>query len=121
MPEFLPLLTQMLASDRLKTPAWLAGRQLRRRLRQALAQRAEQERLDGFLYPTVCRIPQSLEKMPPGCAPELAAISGFAAITLPCGRTRSGFPVGLEILSPAADEAPLLALAAACETAFTRP
>lgn len=121
LPEFLPLLTQMLASDRLKNPAWLAGRQLRRRLRQALAQRAEQERLDGFLYPTVCRIPESLEKMPPGCAPELAAISGFAAITLPCGRTRSGFPVGLEILSPAADEAPLLALAAACETAFTRP
>ncbi|MEB6377402.1 amidase family protein [Leclercia adecarboxylata] len=121
LPEFLPLLTQMLACDTLKTPAWLAGRQLRRRLRQALAQRAEHERIDGFLYPTVSRIPDSLEKMPPGCAPELAAISGFAAITLPCGRTRSGFPVGLEILSPAADEAPLLALAAACENAFTRP
>lgn len=120
LAEFTPLLNLMLASDRLKTPAWRAGRQLQRRLRQELAQIAEHQRLDGFLYPTVSRIPDSLDKMPPGCAPELAAISGFAAITLPCGSTRSGFPVGLEILSPAADEAPLLALAAACETAFIR-
>ncbi|MDU2023600.1 MAG: amidase, partial [Leclercia adecarboxylata] len=65
--------------------------------------------------------PVSLEKMPPGCAPELAAISGSAAITLPCGTTRTGFPVGLEILSPAGEESVLLALAAACETAFTLP
>jgi Asp-tRNA(Asn)/Glu-tRNA(Gln) amidotransferase A subunit family amidase len=57
--------------------------------------------------------------MPPGCGPELAAISGFAAITLPCGRTQTGFPVGLEILSCAGDESSLLALAAACETAFS--
>ena len=121
LPEFLPLLTQMLACDKLKTPAWRAERELRRRLRHTLGQVAEQAGVDAYLYPTVCRIPDSLEKMPPGCAPELAAISGFAAITLPCGRTRSGFPVGLEILSPVADESPLLALAAACETAFTPP
>jgi len=121
LPEFMPLLTQMIASERLKTPQWLAGRQLRRRLRQTLGLLAEQGRLDGFLYPTVGRVPVSLEKMPPGCAPELAAISGFAAITLPCGTTRTGFPVGLEILSPAGEESALLALAAACETAFTLP
>lgn len=119
LPEFMPLLTRMLACERLKTPHWLAGRQLRRRLRQTLSRMAEQGHIDGFLYPTVSRVPDSLEKMPPGCAPELAAISGFAAITLPCGATGSGFPVGLEILSCAVDEAPLLALAAACETAFS--
>lgn len=119
LPEFMPLLTRMLASERLKTPEWFAGRQLRRRLQQALGQVAEQGRFDGFLYPTVSRFADSLEKMPPGCGPELAAISGFAAITLPCGRTQTGFPVGLEILSCAGDESSLLALAAACETAFS--
>lgn len=119
LPEFLPLLTQMLSCQQLKTPAWRAGRQLRRRLRLALAQVAEQGQLNGFLYPTVCRIPDSLLKMPPGSAPELAAISGFAAITIPCGRTPAGFPVGLEILSTAEDELALLTLAGACETAFT--
>jgi len=121
LPEFLPLLNQMLACEKIKSPAWRAGRQLRRRLRQTLGLLAEQGRLDGFLYPTVGRIPESLAKMPPGCAPELAAISGFAAITLPCGTTRTGFPVGFEILSPAAEETALLALAAACETAFSLP
>lgn len=121
LPEFMPLLNQMLVSQTLRTPQWLAGRQLRRRLRQTLGLMAEQGRLDGFLYPTVGRIPDSLEKMPPGCAPELAAISGFAAITIPCGVTRAGFPVGLEILSPAGEESALLTLAAACETAFNLP
>ncbi|MCU6666253.1 amidase [Silvania hatchlandensis] len=118
LAEFLPLLTSMLSCRTLKTPAWLAGRRLRRALRMALIQVAEQGRIDAFLYPTVCRLPDSLEKMPPGHAPELAAISGFAAITLPCARTRTHFPVGLEILSTAEDESSLLALAAACETAF---
>lgn len=119
LPEFRPLLNQMLTCERLRTPPWLAGRQLRRRLRQTLGLLAEQGRLDGFVYPTVGRIPHSLEKMPPGCAPELAAISGFAAITLPCGTTPTGFPVGLEILAPGGEESALLALAAACETAFS--
>lgn len=119
LTEFLPLLTRMLSCRTLKTPAWLAGRRLRRALRMALIQVADQGRIDAFLYPTVCRLPDSMEKMPPGHAPELAAISGFAAITLPCARTRTHFPVGLEILSTAEDESSLLALAAACETAFT--
>ena len=118
LPEFRPLLNQMLTTGTLRTPQWRAGRQLRRRMRQTLGLLAEQGRLDGFLYPTVGRVPDSLEKIPPGCAPELAAISGFAAITLPCGTLRSGFPVGLEILSSAGEESELLALAAACETAF---
>lgn len=119
LPEFRPLLNQMLTTETLRTPQWRAGRQLRRRLRQTLGLLAEQGRIDGYLYPTVGRVPDSLEKMPPGCAPELAAISGFAAITLPCGTLRSGFPVGLEILFPAGEESELLALAAACETAFS--
>lgn len=58
-----------------------------------------------------------MAKMPPGCAPELAAISGLPAITLPCGVSRIGLPVGMEMLSVQKDEAALMVLALACEGA----
>ncbi|MCY0775057.1 amidase family protein [Enterobacter cloacae complex sp. 2022EL-00788] len=120
LPEFAPFLKQMLACDTLKTPLWLAGRRLQRLLRQSLCQVAAEQRIDGFLYPTVQRLPDSMAKMPPGCAPELAAISGLPAITLPCGVNGNGLPVGMEILSPQEDETALMVLALACERAFGR-
>lgn len=120
LPEFAPLLEQMSQYQHLKIPAWLAGRRFQRRLRQILCTTAEQHRLDSFIYPTVRRLPESLEKMPPGCAPELAAISGLPAITLPCGMTQQGLPVGLEMLSIETDETTLLSLAMATEQLFCR-
>ncbi|WP_234708379.1 hypothetical protein [Enterobacter hormaechei] len=115
LPEFAPFLRQMLASNTLKTPLWLAGRRFQRLLRQNLCQVAEAQRIVGFVYPTVQRLPESMAKMPPGCAPELAAISGLPAITLPCGVSRIGLPVGMEMLSVQKDEAALMVLALACE------
>lgn len=81
---------------------------------------AEAQRIDGFVYPTVQRLPESMAKMPPGCAPELAAISGLPAITLPCGVSRIGPPVGMEMLSVQEDEAALMVLALACEGRWAR-
>lgn len=120
LPEFAPFLKQMLACDTLKTPLWLAERRFQRLLRQSLRQVAAEQRIDGFLYPTVQRLPDSMAKMPPGCAPELAAISGLPAITLPCGVNGNGLPVGMEILSPQEDETALMVLALACERCFSR-
>lgn len=120
LPEFAPFLRQMLTCDTLKTPLWLAGRRFQRQLRQRLRHVAQQRRIDGFLYPTVQRLPESMAKMPPGCAPELAAISGWPAITLPCGVSRRGLPVGMEILSVQQDETTLMTLALACERVFYR-
>ncbi|HFQ9141071.1 TPA: amidase [Enterobacter cancerogenus] len=120
LPEFAPFLRQMLTYNTLKTPLWLAGRRFQRQLRQNLCHVAEELRLDGFVYPTVQRLPDSMAKMPPGCAPELSAISGLPAITLPCGVSRSGLPVGIEILSVQAEETGLLALARGCEEVFFR-
>ncbi len=57
--------------------------------------------------------------MPPGCAPELAAISGLPAITLPCGVSRIGLPVGMEMLSVQENETALMVLALACEGRWT--
>ena len=118
LPEFRPLLEQTIAGGGLKTAEWLRGRRFQRRLRRALAFAAEHYRVDAFLYPTTRRLPVSLEKMPPGCAPELAAISGLPAVTLPCGVTGSGLPVGMELLAPEADERRLLMLALGCEQAL---
>ncbi|HEI8867040.1 TPA: amidase [Serratia odorifera] len=118
LPEFLPLLDQMLMFDSLKTPQWLNGRRFQRHLYQELGMTAERYRIDAFLYPTVRRQPTSLEKMPPGCAPELAAISGLPAITLPCGHAESALPVGMEILATSRDEHFLLTVALGCEGVF---
>lgn len=118
LPEFLPLMEQMLMSGSLKTPQWLNGRHFQRRLYQALNRTAERYRIDAFIYPTVCRQPTSLEKMPPGSAPELAAISGLPAITLPCGDAENGLPVGMELLAKTRDEYFLLSLALGCESVF---
>ncbi|WPM84377.1 hypothetical protein QNH14_16335 [Apirhabdus apintestini] len=94
-------------------------RRFQRLLRQALAGAAAARRLDAFVYPTVRQQPVSLAKMPPGLAPELAAISGWPALTLPCGIASSGLPVGLELLTPRPDEHALLVLALACENALS--
>ena len=87
-------------------------------MRQNLCQVAEAQRIDGFVYPAVQRLPESMAKMPPGCAPELAAISGLPAITLPCGVSRIGLPVGMEMLSVQENETALMMLALACEGAL---
>ncbi|NUY44557.1 hypothetical protein HZS35_23940, partial [Pantoea brenneri] len=118
LPEYLSLLKEMLKWESLKTPEWLNGRRFQRKLNLNLNRSAEHYRIDAFLYPSVARQPISLEKMPPGCAPELAAISGLPAITLPCGNTGKGLPVGMELLARTRDEHFLLSLALACETVF---
>lgn len=115
LSEFSPLLKRMLKSNYLKTPQWLSGRRFQRRLYQTINHIAEMNFIDAFIYPTVSRQPVSLEKMPPGIAPELAAISGLPALTLPCGVAINGLPVGMELLAKTRDENYLLSLALACE------
>ncbi len=118
LSEFLPLLEQMLSFSHLKTPQWFNGRRFQRRLYRELSGTAEQYRIDAFLYPTAKRRPADLNKMPPGCAPELAAISGLPAITLPYRLNHAGLPVGIEILSKTRNEQFLLSLALGCESAL---
>jgi aspartyl-tRNA(Asn)/glutamyl-tRNA(Gln) amidotransferase subunit A len=42
---------------------------------------------------------------------------GLPAISVPCGFTKDGLPIGLQIIGPAGDEARVLALAHAYEQA----
>ncbi|EBB6988219.1 hypothetical protein CS622_23720 [Salmonella enterica] len=101
----------MLTFDSLTTAGWRDGRRFHIRVRQVLGTACGHHRLDAFLCPTVRRHPVSLEKMPPGCAPELAAMSGLPAITLPCGMAETGLPVGMEMLGTVRDELRLMAYA----------
>jgi Asp-tRNA(Asn)/Glu-tRNA(Gln) amidotransferase A subunit family amidase len=89
-------------------------RQFRRELLHLL------ERYDVLLTPTT-----------PAPAPEGTAtgdpqfqvpwsLSGFPSITVPCGLTASGLPLGLQLASAPFTEAPLLAAAAWCEDVLGR-
>lgn len=46
-----------------------------------------------------------------------ANFTGHPAISLPCGFTRNGLPIGMQLIAPHWNEAPLLAIAAAYEAA----
>ncbi|WP_025123581.1 MULTISPECIES: amidase family protein [unclassified Serratia (in: enterobacteria)] len=119
LPELSPFIAQLLSHTTLKTAQWRNARRFQRKLRETLYQLVHTQRMHGVIYPTVCRQPDSLEKMPPGCAPELSAISGWPALTLPCGVSATGLPVGLEILCAQPQEDLLLSLALACEGVFS--
>jgi aspartyl-tRNA(Asn)/glutamyl-tRNA(Gln) amidotransferase subunit A len=74
--------------------------------------------LDVLVLPTMLRPPQSIEevsKKPRGLL-NLSLVMPFdlydlPAVTVPCGFTKAGFPIGLQIVGPRFGESKLLALA----------
>lgn len=70
-----------------------------------LAPRLACSAVEVFLYPTSLVTPQSLHNLKGGgWAPELAACSGWPALTVPAGRAADGVPVGMELLARAGCE-----------------
>jgi Asp-tRNA(Asn)/Glu-tRNA(Gln) amidotransferase A subunit family amidase len=86
------------------------------RLRGGLQAAFDALGLEALVYPTSRVLPSSLDNPKGGWAPELAACSGWPAITLPAGGSAAGLPIGLELLGPAGSEDRLLDLAGALET-----
>ena len=114
LPEYAETLHARLGRKGGSTAAILAGHA---RLRIAMAELMERERLDAMLFPTSQVVPTSLDNPQGGWAPELAARSGWPALSVPSGYSISGLPVGIELTGPAGKEATLLALARLIENA----
>lgn len=90
-----------------------------RQLTEALAGLIARERLDALLFPTSQVVPDSLDNPKGGWAPELAARSGWPALSVPSGGIVSRLPVGVELLGPPGHEPALFALARLVESAAT--
>jgi Asp-tRNA(Asn)/Glu-tRNA(Gln) amidotransferase A subunit family amidase len=120
LPDYREALARRLAARSLDCDAYRAILGAHARLRAALEDIFRLERLDAIVYPTSATIPTSLENPAGGWAPELAACSGWPAITLPVGQASGGAPIGLEMLGRAHAEAALLRLAAGVEALVGR-
>lgn len=86
-----------------------------RALRAALEQVMRRDRLAALLHPTGMTLPGSLDNPANGWAPELAACSGWPALTLNAALSEDGLPIGVELLGLAAGEPVLFALGRAIE------
>jgi len=86
-------------------------------LRAALAQIMSALRLNALAFPVSVAVPRSLDNPKGGWGPELAACSGWPALSVPAGRAASGVPIGLELLAQADQEDVLFDLARYIERA----
>lgn len=84
-------------------------------LQAALDGLMRRHRLDALLHPTSMVLPETLDNPKGGWAPELAACSGWPALSVPAGASARGMPIGVELLGRAGSEGLLLSLGAAIE------
>jgi aspartyl-tRNA(Asn)/glutamyl-tRNA(Gln) amidotransferase subunit A len=114
--------------SRVTASAYIEGRRELDRLRRAVA--AVFSNVDLLVTPTTPIPPQTVDEavnsptVPPpgGVAPSLRNtqpfdIFGLPTISIPCGFSRSGLPIGLQITGPRLGEPQVLALARAFEQA----
>jgi len=85
--------------------------------------RANFDRVDFFVAPTMARPPETFAALDPDEAnrrPNFTNpfnLTGLPAVSIPCGFTPNGFPVGLQIAGRAFEEARVLGIAHAYEQA----
>lgn len=129
--------TNALKSPQLYTPAVLArvktGEAITATAYIEARRRMEQLRRDGhpvfqevdvLVAPTTPVLPIPLKDVTPDDGQQLRNVApinltGFPAMSVPCGFSKSGLPIGLQLIAPAWQEGRLLALARAYEGATT--
>ena len=118
----------MLFRSKVSTAAYIEGRRELERLRRAVSDVFST--VDLLITPTTPILPATVQEAladpgtpPPGGVPlslrntQPFDIYGLPSISLPCGFSRSGLPIGLEISGPRTGEPLVLALAHAYEQA----
>ncbi|HEX2052852.1 MAG TPA: amidase [Actinomycetota bacterium] len=111
---------QLEAADRITAVEYLDAQRLRSSLAEAM--------LKVFEHVDVLALPTSLVPAPPiDDADDYLVVLcrntvpwsfiGYPAISVPCGRTAAGFPVGVQLVAPPNEEASLVALGSAFEAA----
>jgi aspartyl-tRNA(Asn)/glutamyl-tRNA(Gln) amidotransferase subunit A len=81
-------------------------------------------KIDLLVLPTMLRPPQKIEDVGKIRQANLTLVMpfdlyGLPALTLPCGFTKAGFPIGFQIVGPAFGESNVLALAQTYENETT--
>jgi Asp-tRNA(Asn)/Glu-tRNA(Gln) amidotransferase A subunit family amidase len=114
LPEYDALLRRRLATDPMDARAVLARHA---GLRDALQRAMADAGVECLIYPTLRVVPDSLDNPKGGWAAELAARTGWPAISVPVTAAAGARPIGAELLMRAGDEARLFALATVLETA----
>jgi aspartyl-tRNA(Asn)/glutamyl-tRNA(Gln) amidotransferase subunit A len=102
--------------------AYIEARRRMERLRRE--GHAAFETVDVLVTPTVPVLPTPIAATSADDGPRIRNVApfnlaGFPAISVPCGFSRSGLPIGLQLVAPSWHEELLLALAAAYENATT--
>ena len=111
LPDHAATLAARMAADPAEAAAVLARH---RQLAAMLAAAMDEHQLDALFYPTMRVIPEGLGNPAGGWAAELAARTGWPAITVPLAQPGQR-PVGGELLVRGGQEALLFALAAVLE------
>ena len=105
------------AREERDTPELAETLERRQDLTAAVADLMDREDLDALAYPTMRQETALIGAAPAGATCSLSAHSGLPALSLPAGFTESGLPVGLELLGRALDDARLVGMAFAFESA----
>ena len=114
LPDHAEALHRRMAADPAQAGAILARHA---GLKLALVRAMADARVDGLIYPTLRVVPDSLDNPAGGWAAELAARTGWPAISVPVRSTPDARPIGVELLLPDGEEPRLFALAHKLEAA----
>jgi aspartyl-tRNA(Asn)/glutamyl-tRNA(Gln) amidotransferase subunit A len=110
---------QLDEASRLPAGLYLAAQRLREEFRRRMARLFQ--RVDALALPTVPvtapRVDEAerfLLVLARNCIPW--SFIGVPAVSVPCGRSRAGLPIGLELVAPAFEDGRLVALGSAVES-----